>query len=151
MIKRMLNISMLNFKKINFYPCSENPTKETHAFISIYGNDDVQPKINHPLWFDGIQLMFDDVDSGFESKNLNVISDKQADQIVEFLFKIHEHEKEFSLIIHCYAGVSRSAAVGKFANDLFCLKLPNYDRLNLYNTTVYRKLWNAADRRMNPE
>jgi len=149
MIKRVKNISRSQFRRINFYPTSENPTKDTHAFISIYGTEvDEQPapKINRPLWMDGIQLMFDDVDNDYAPKNLRAMSDKQADITVNFIRRVHEHENDLTLIVHCFAGVSRSAGVGKFVNDIFKLDLPNYRGLQLYNSAVYRKLVNAWER-----
>lgn len=149
MIISTKNISRRSFHRINFYPTSENPTKDTHAFISVYGTDlDEQPapKINHPIWMDGIQLMFDDVDADYAPKNLKAISDKQADIIVDFVVRIHDHPDEINLIIHCYAGVSRSAGIGKFVNDILKLDLPNYRSLQLYNSAVYRKLVDAWGR-----
>lgn len=152
MIKRVKNISRSQFKRINFYPTSENPTKDTHAFISVYGtefHEQPAPKINRPLWMDGIQLMFDDVDVDYAPMNLKAISDKQADTIVDFVVRIYNHSDDIDLIIHCYAGVSRSAAIGKFVNDIFKLDLPNYRSLQLYNSAVYRKLVNAWDMHLN--
>jgi predicted protein tyrosine phosphatase len=137
------------FRRINFYPTSENPTKDTHAFISIYGtefDEHPAPKINHPRWMDGIQLMFDDVDNDYAPKNLKAITDKQADIIVGFVQRIHQLPVDITLIVHCFAGVSRSAGVGKFVNDIFRLELPNYRGLQLYNAAVYRKLVDAWGR-----
>jgi len=148
-IKNVKNISRYQFKRVNFNPTSENPTKDTHAYISIYGtefNEHPAPKINYPLWMEGIQLMFDDVDVNYSSMNLKAISDHQANIIVKFIQKIHEHPNEITLIVHCFAGVSRSAGVGKFIDDIFKLNLPNYRSLNLYNATVYRKLIDAWGR-----
>lgn len=150
MIKNVKNISRSKFRQINFYPTSENPTKDTHAFISIYGTEvDEQPapKINHPLWMDGIQLMFDDVDFDYEPLKLKAISPKQADIIVNFVDRIHNLPNEITIIVHCLAGVSRSAGVGKFINDIFSLNLPNYYELKVHNDTVYRRLV-AAWRRL---
>ena len=76
-------------------------------------------------------------------ENLYVISDEQADSIVAFINRLHSDLTEVDLIIHCYAGISRSAAVGKFFNDIFKLNLPNYNNLMLYNKVVYTKLLNA--------
>ena len=56
----------------------------------------------------------------FASRNKTT---RQADIIVNFVRQIHEHENEINLIIHCFAGVSRSAGVGKFVNDIFKLNL----------------------------
>jgi hypothetical protein len=149
MIKRVKNISRAMFRRINFYPTSENPTKDTHAYISIYGTEmDEQPapKINNPLWMDGIQLMFDDVDNDYAPLRLKAITDEQADNIVQFVRRIHDLPDEITLIVHCFAGVSRSAGVGRFVNDMFNLDLPNYRNLKLYNIAVYRQLVDAWSR-----
>ena len=155
MIKTVKNISRSMFKNLNFYPTSKTPSKETHAYISIYGTEPDElpaPKINPSVWMTGIQLMFDDVDRDFDGykMSLRMIQPHQADEIVRFVFDLHEMEKEVDLIVHCYAGVSRSAGVGKFVNDIFKLDLPNYNRLSLYNATVYQQLVSAWDRLVNP-
>ena len=149
MIKRMKNISRSRFNEINFSTTSENPSKDTHVFISVYGSELYEqsaPKINHSIWREGIQIMFDDVEHDFEPMNLKTLSDRQADTIVNFVSRIHNHPEEFEMIIHCYAGISRSAGIGKFINDTFDLNLPNYRSLQLYNSTVYRKLVEAWGR-----
>lgn len=67
-------------------------------------------------------LEFDDVTRAehqrIEDKNhgtLVFFNEDFAKQIIDFINKTHEYNKE--LIIHCTAGVSRSAAVGIFANE----------------------------------
>lgn len=144
MIKKVKNISRSMFRRINFYPTSEPITKDTHAYISIYGTglDELPaPKINHNLWMCGIQLMFDDIDNN--SKNLKTISDHQALRLVNFIRHIHQSPNNITLIIHCYAGLSRSAGVGMFVNNVLHLNLPNYNKLEFYNKIVHRKLMNA--------
>ena len=143
MIKNVKNISRSLFNKMNFYRTSENPTKETHAYISIYGSsyeEQTAPKINHLLWYDGVQLKFDDVCFDNKSFGLETISEQQSYTLVEFVNKIHRLPNEMTLIIHCFAGISRSAGVGKFVNDVFNLNLPHYAHLNLYNLAVYQSL-----------
>ena len=153
MIRNIQNMSRNNFKRINFYPSSNSPTKDTHAYISIYGNELEElppPRINHPLWFDGIQLKFDDVEEDYKDR-LFVINDTQSDKIIKFINDIFLNEKQLILIVHCYAGISRSAAVGKFTNDIFKLDLPQYQSLNIYNRTVYAQLVRAWERKISKE
>jgi predicted protein tyrosine phosphatase len=148
MIRQVRNISRAQFRRIN--SSSSKQTKDDHAFISIYGTEweeQPPPKINQSIWMDGIQLMFDDVDSDYSPKNMKSISNKQSDIIVEFVRRIHEHPSDIDLIIHCFAGISRSAGVGKFINDILGLDLPNYRNLRLCNATVYRNLINEKGTR----
>lgn len=145
MIRTIKNISRAQFKRINFYPTSENPTKQTHAFISIRGTepDEIQkPRINAPLWYKGIMLVFDDVDTTDSKiiRNLQPITQDQCETICNFVQSLHHDELTLNLIVHCYAGVSRSAGVGKWINDTFKLELPNYSNNMLYNRFVYRQL-----------
>lgn len=146
MIKSLKNISRKAFERINFYPVSNPPNPESSAYISIYGHDPYEkakPRINNKLWFDGIQLQFDDIDTSEPEHNLYTISDNQSDAIVTFIKRLHGCDSEIDLIVHCYAGISRSAAVGKFANDLLDLNLPNYTHLMSYNRSVYHHLLQA--------
>jgi len=50
-----------------------------------------------------------------------LFSDDQAEQVLQFI-KIHEGRDY--CIVHCDAGVSRSAAVAKFIAQIYCLKFP---------------------------
>jgi hypothetical protein len=144
MIVTAKNISRDMFNRLNF--CAfQGLTNQTYAYISLYGNDEDlgPPKINEPLWHSGIQLCFDDVEADFPDKKLFKISAEQSDKIVNYLEFIHGEDLNLNLIIHCYAGVSRSAGVGMFVNDIFKLGLPNYCHLKLYNRFVYRELINS--------
>jgi hypothetical protein len=145
MILSVKHISRSQFKQINFYPTSDSPSKETHAYISIYGNEPDElpaPKINHPLWYDGIQLQFDDVDIEYPSCRLKPISKEQAVEIVNFVILLHELPQPINLIVHCYAGVSRSAAVARFVKE-FIMMEANLPRERLFNATVFRALSNV--------
>jgi len=143
MIKSVINISRAQFKRINFYHTSFNPTKKTHAYISIYGTeyDEIPaPRVNHAIWMDGIQLQFDDIEKDIKGLNLKKISKEQANQIVQFIIKLHNLPEEIFLVIHCYAGISRSAGIGKFTNDILKLNLSNYENLDIFNSFVYSML-----------
>lgn len=155
MLNNVINISRAKFKDINFYPTRENPQKTTHAFISIYGTECEElpkPRVNMPLWHSGIFVQFDDVDryfkeqifNGYKKQSLTPISREQAKEIIEYVNHLQENSQSLKLIIHCYAGISRSAAVGKFINDYYKMRLPQYEKLSLYNKFVYRTLMDAA-------
>lgn len=140
MIKTVFNCGIAKFKAINDLGVN---SKDNMACISIICSEDSPFLINFDYWLTGIQLQFDDV----ENENyppLHPISKDQAKSIVEFIKEIHSFNEPLSLIIHCTAGVSRSAAIGKFINDYYGLDLPNYRRLDLFNRYVYRMLFNEV-------
>ena len=155
MINNVINISRAKFKDINFYPTRENPQKTTHAFISIYGTEprELKPRICKVLWHSGIFVQFDDVEQYYKEQTIgnykkpaiSTISKDQAKEIVDYIKHLQELPESLKLIIHCYAGVSRSAAVGKFINDYYKMKLPQYESLSLYNKFVYRKLMTVVN------
>lgn len=152
MIKSVKNISRKQFERLNFYPTSENPTRGTHAYISIRGTDSEEchiPRVKENLWFRGIKLVFDDVDttdSKILGTRMTLFSQDQAEEIIKFVQFIQADPVEMTLIIHCWAGVSRSAAVGFWINDAFKLHLPNYRNGMLYNRFVYNQLVQCWDR-----
>lgn len=79
-----------------------------------------------------LTLYFDD----FEEVEFGVklMDAEQAAKIIAFL---REHENADTMLIHCFAGKSRSAAVGKFAAELYGLPEPECP---YYNTWVYQML-----------
>ncbi len=156
MISNVINISRAKFREINFnfHPNAENPQKTTHAFISIYDNDGGEkPRICKVLWHSGIFVQFDDVEKYIKEQTIGnykkpaiiPISKDQAKEIVNYIQYLQELPDSLKLIIHCYAGISRSAAVGKFINDYYKMRLPQYERLSLYNKFVYRQLMNEVN------
>lgn len=79
-----------------------------------------------------LTLYFDDIEEPYH--NLELMNAMQAKQIIKF---IKEHDDVDTLLIHCFAGVSRSRAVGVFANEL--LNNPSTNELG-YNEYVYEML-----------
>ena len=147
MIRATKNISRQQFRMINFCPSLDQPKNNTHAYISIHSlSDDFghssPPKINHSLWLDGIQIAFDDIE--FPYKDYKLFDTSQAETILAFVKKMHTRPEDIELVVHCYAGVSRSAAVSKFVNDYLGLRIPKYEYLDVYNSLVYRKLVEAS-------
>ena len=50
-----------------------------------------------------------------------------AERIVEFIDKYRDAPEEVRLIVHCHGGVSRSAAVAKWAGEFYRVPLPQLD------------------------
>ncbi len=71
------------------------------------------------------------------------ISEEQAREIAEFLDRWHAPpDGPEILVVHCRAGVSRSAAVARFAAERYGLELAQ--NAELANVEVLRKLRQAA-------
>lgn len=63
--------------------------------------------------------------------SLTAFTKKQAQELFEFILK---HKDKKVCIIHCKAGVSRSAAVGVFIQEYFNLDKQVFDKVNPYAT-----------------
>lgn len=94
-----------------------------------------------------LRLSFHDVDNPDILKkypDVVMFSDDDARKIIEFLKKIHiKGVEDYTIIIHCIAGISRSAAVGTFAVDYLGLDYNDFKSINKYlspNTYVMKKL-----------
>lgn len=92
----------------------------------------------HDGWVAVMRLAFDDVDA---PEGADVAFDAlMARDIVLWVFA-HKDEIDM-LIVHCDAGISRSAAVAKWVAETFGLPFP--EGYPLYNKRVYRMLVEAA-------
>ena len=81
-----------------------------------------------------LTLCFDDIVS--PQDGLRLMTERQARQIIRFL---DAHRDVHDMLIHCRAGISRSAAVGRFAREFYgqpALSLDAYAP----NDHVYRLL-----------
>lgn len=143
-----------------------NKTIETffpsHWFICINGT--VPGEENKPFLesrLNVLNLFFDDIDEDIlikvfyrneqdeiESKNHTCKSfdSNNANETIRFLTLIShfaKKEENINLIIHCHAGISRSGAIGVFANDFLGLKYEDFKQENphvLPNSKVLREL-----------
>lgn len=127
------------------------------AFISIIGTEDVLKyyleETDTKHWFKNnhinvLNLEFDDVscDTQFEAYKAFTISEKQAEQIVNFV----EENKGKTIICHCRAGLSRSYAIALWISKNF----DGYSDIEEYkkghpNMEVLRKLNNILWRKNN--
>lgn len=72
-----------------------------------------EPVTIHQDVHDILRLYF--ADSVPKLNRTGLFSAVHAKEIITFLNKYHEIEKPFHLLVHCEAGISRSAAVAVFA------------------------------------
>lgn len=76
---------------------------------------------------------------------------RDAQRIVKFISRHHGAPEELRLIVHCHGGVSRSAAVAKWAGEFYRVPLPQLgDGIHLLdgaNPRVLRLLAKAAGSR----
>jgi predicted protein tyrosine phosphatase len=87
-------------------------------------------------------------ESGKQLLIVNPFTSVQAEEIFDFIGKMKRGKRPVTLVVHCHAGVSRSAAVGEFAvkylggdYEAFRKMHPNI----LPNTLVMKKLWGIAE------
>jgi predicted protein tyrosine phosphatase len=98
-----------------------------------------------------LKLIFEDLDAvpgaawseAYPEKVKNLFNEEHANKILDFLI---EHWRSVDLLmIHCYAGQSRSAGIGKFVCEN--LQPSQFDRFNEYfkmaNKLVYTRLKEA--------
>lgn len=92
-----------------------------------------------------LTLYFDDIQQ--ETKGLKLMDEEQAQQILDF---IHEHRGVSTLLIHCFAGISRSKAVGAIAAEMYHDSAAMFLRDGLENKYVYhmlKEVWNKSSKK----
>ena len=88
----------------------------------------------HPNWQEVLRVEFDDV--SIRGDSLPGITADQAGEIIDFLDAVQD--KVETVVMHCLAGVSRSAGVAKFIAERYAL---DFDHgYGLYNRLVYDTL-----------
>ena len=106
--------------------------------ISVVGHGDPEPdfRAEHNL----LAMQFDDVEGFIGSGGFKVFSHIEARRIIEFVTSLDGAP----LVVHCQAGMSRSAAIAKFCADFMGYKLdlrkPCIGTLDFYNRHVYGTL-----------
>jgi len=90
---------------------------------------------------DVLTLKFDDIFK--KTKDYVLFDETMADSVIDFLEKWDG--KVDTLLIHCYAGLSRSAAIGAFAR--YFIGIENTDSANIGNATVYKTLMKQHKKR----
>ena len=99
-----------------------------------------QANLQESAWKDILRLEFDDADplhmNGEEIKNYNLFNENHAISILKFLKKYQESAED--VIVHCEAGISRSAAVSKFIAYIYNLRFPEH--YAIYNKHIFSTL-----------
>lgn len=119
------------------------------ALIAINSPEDGHSEVASSLWTDVLQLLFDDVDPNKDNVTRYTLFNEQlADQILDFLLK---HERDVDAVwVHCYAGISRSAAVASVISSIYRAQgYPlQYSLHNRFVRSLLMQRWNiklAAD------
>ncbi|MDE1941767.1 MAG: dual specificity protein phosphatase family protein [Betaproteobacteria bacterium] len=112
------------------------PAKSDWVVISL-SERDAEPAKLREGWRDILRLEFHDIDGPQEPYDL--FSDDQAREIIRF---VNAHAPSVrGILVHCKAGISRSAAVAKWIAESYGLPFPvEYGR---YNKHVYATLKNV--------
>lgn len=123
---RSIFTSMYNFKK-QFNIDEWILLNPRSACISVVTTERERFTLNKN-WEDSIQLKFEDTD---RIEHPNVFTKEQANQIIEFI----ENNKELDyIIVHCFAGESRSAAISLFIEEYYNgLKIEDIRRTKFSN------------------
>lgn len=93
----------------------------------------------HPNFVDVLRLSFDDTGvelAGLEDMSAKKLSFTDINNVVNFVVK---HMDKSKLVIHCFAGISRSRSMAAAISDHF--RLPFYFTIN--NKDVYNKIRNG--------
>ena len=97
-------------------------------------------RLNEDTWKDILRLEFHDIDPGHmnpdEPNGYKIFDEEQAVMVLKFLRAYQDHA--FIAIVHCEAGISRSAAVSKFIAIIYSLQFP--DSYSIYNKHVFSTL-----------
>lgn len=106
------------------------------------------PDANLPSRYKSVlRLAFYDVrnEDGKEASFLVGPSPEIAKKIVDFIDEFHLDDKTFNVVVHCHAGVSRSAAIAKFIEDEYEVKAtsPAGTDLTCHNKDLYKFLCEA--------
>jgi hypothetical protein len=102
------------------------------AVISINGLDPARLQVG---WHEVLRLEFDDIDVDEEPYIL--FGEYHARQIEQFVQRCNDNGLE-GVLVHCNAGISRSAAVAKWISEKYGLPFPH--GYMLFNKHVYRVL-----------
>ena len=114
-----------------------------YVIISI--TDEYEPEANIPdnaLCKDILRLQFSDIEKNTDK--YHAIYKFQAKDIASFVFKYHD--KIDLLVVHCEAGISRSAGCAMAIEEWYWKKSVG-NKYPLANRTVYRMVYDALRRK----
>ena len=116
---------------------------ENSWFISMFGSMEESPFFQR-IHNNVLLLQVDDISirqlDDEKDRDLMLFTNEQALQVIKFFKKMGE---DFTLVVHCGAGVSRSGAIAEFARTYFNLNYDVFKNDNphiLPNTLIVQKL-----------
>lgn len=125
-------------KFISRREAENSPGMPEWAMISITENAADRADLHG--WRDVLRLAFHDIDVIDTSGEYTLMSADQAHQIVDFIDRLAPEIA--GVMVHCNAGISRSAAVARWIAGRY--SLPFNWQYTLYNKYVYRLLVTAG-------
>lgn len=112
----------------------ERPAWPQWAVISITGSC-TYPADLKDGWERVLRLEFDDIDTPEEPYQM--FTEQQARDVIEFVQDCTQSGID-GILVHCHAGVSRSAAIAKWIAERYLLPFPS--GYMLYNKHVFKVL-----------
>ena len=117
-------------------------TLATSTLIKHVGAPYEPPKVDSPHWLEVVKLEFNDIDPSHCSEEWvlqwKLFDDEMANQVIDAFER--QAGKIDIVVAHCEAGVSRSAAICKFAAVYFNMHIPALDTYMLHNKHVFSTL-----------
>lgn len=134
-------------KSIDFWPrlvAEKYHFSEKDIVISITDPGQKLANINQP--FDVLRLAFYDLPDpiGDIRYDSGLFTENHAKEIIQFLKQYHDVEEDMRLIVHCEAGVCRSASVALFAHYYTKAHFPNFSTTYAGNILVAGILSNIS-------
>jgi predicted protein tyrosine phosphatase len=90
-------------------------------------------------WLDVLRLKFDDI-AEISHEGYVRMGELQARAIIQFVMRMHDDKRCEGILVHCWAGVSRSAAVAKWISERYQLSFPkDYEYANQHVYMLLRE------------
>ncbi len=94
-----------------------------------------------------LRLVFHDVDPGHETtSSWTLFNEQHAQQVLKFVRALHGEARQIALVVHCRAGISRSAAIALFVAEETGCEFPRQPFAGLANKHVLSVLQKLSGR-----
>ena len=137
--ERVSKMSRLELKNVVFTGRDQAEASAAWAHWAVISISGLNPANLKEGWHSVLRLEFDDID--VEEEPYILFNESQAEQISNVVTEAFDSHEVEGILIHCQAGISRSAAVAKWIAERYGLPFPN--KYSLYNKHVYRVLRSA--------
>ncbi|QKE38982.1 hypothetical protein [Ferrovum myxofaciens] len=117
------------------------PARSDWAVISLseWGSETAKLKDG---WYAVLRQEFHDIDQEMPDEPYVLFSEDQAREMIRFVETVEANGID-GILVHCRAGISRSAAVAKWIAGRYDLPFP--EGYSLYNKHVFRVLLSAEN------